>query len=113
MRVFNNGETTGERWALSGELPPEQVFITLSAAQMQLLVGDYSSPQFGIKVFIDDKGQLLGQAPGQRSFELKAATPRQLHVPEVGAQLDFTGEQGPAASVTLTQNGKTLVMPRK
>lgn len=113
MRVFNNGETTGERWALSGELPPEQVFITLSAAQMQPLVGDYSSPQFGIKVFIDDKGQLLGQAPGQRSFELKAATPRQLHVPEVGAQLDFTGEQGPAASVTLTQNGKTLVMPRK
>ncbi|HEY0954412.1 MAG TPA: serine hydrolase domain-containing protein [Roseateles sp.] len=113
LRVFNNGEKDGERWALSGELPPERSYISLSPAQMQALVGEYSSPQFAIKVFIDDKGRLLGQAPGQRSFELQASSPRQVHVPEVGAQLDFTPAEGQVASVALTQNGQTLVMPRK
>lgn len=40
MRVFNNGEKGGERWTRSGELPPERTFMTLTAAQMQALVGD-------------------------------------------------------------------------
>jgi len=113
MRVFNNGESKGELWTLSGELPPERAFLTLSAAQMDSLVGEYSSPQFSIKVFIDDKGRLLGQAPGQPSFELMASTPRQLHIPQVGAQLDFSAGEGKATSVTLTQGGQTLLMPRK
>lgn len=113
MRVSSNGEKDGERWTLVGELPPESTFTTLSAAQMQALVGNYASPAFAIKVFIDDQGRLRGQAPGQPSFELVASTPRQVFVPQVGAQLDFSGESGPAPSVTLTQGGQTLVMPRK
>ncbi|WP_457423778.1 serine hydrolase domain-containing protein [Roseateles sp. P5_E7] len=113
LRVFNNGEKAGERWTLSGELPPERAFLTLSAAQMEALVGEYSAPQFSIKVFIDDKGRLLGQAPGQPSFELMASTPRQMHIPQVGAQLDFSAGEGKATSVTLTQGGQTLLMPRK
>lgn len=114
VRVFNNGERAGERWARSGELPPERSFITLSPAQLQLLVGDYAAPQFSIKVFVSDQGRLLGQAPGQPSFELQASTPRQVHVPQVGAQLDFGGEEGqPATALTLRQGGQTLVMPRQ
>ncbi|MDR7295551.1 CubicO group peptidase (beta-lactamase class C family) [Pelomonas aquatica] len=113
MRVFNNGEKEGERWTRSGELPPEPAFITLDPAQMQALVGDYSSPQFSIKVFIDDKGRLQGQAPGQPAFELMAASARQIHVPQVAAQLDFSPEEGKAASVTLNQGGNKLVMTRK
>jgi CubicO group peptidase (beta-lactamase class C family) len=66
MRAFNNGERAGERWTRSGELPPERAFITLTAAQMQALVGDYSGPGFSIKVFVDDKGRLQGQAPASR-----------------------------------------------
>jgi hypothetical protein len=42
-----------------------------------------------------------------------ASTPRQAHVPQVGAQLDFGTEEGKAGSLTLTQGGQTLVMPRK
>jgi D-alanyl-D-alanine carboxypeptidase len=113
VRVFNNGESKGELWTLSGELPAERSFMTLNAAQMDALVGEYSAPQFSIKVFVDDKGRLLGQAPGQPSFELMASTPRQAHVPQVGAQLDFSAGEGKAASVTLTQGGQTLLMPRK
>ncbi|MFG6487312.1 serine hydrolase domain-containing protein [Roseateles sp. BYS78W] len=113
LTVFNNGEKQGERWTRSGELPPEREFIQLSAAQMGALVGEYSAPQFSIKVFINDKGRLMGQAPGQPAFELLATTPRQVHVPQVGAQLDFGAEEGKAGSATLTQGGQTLVMPRK
>jgi len=113
VRVFNNGESKGELWTLSGELSAERAFLTLSPAQMQALVGEYASPQFAIKVFVDDNGRLLGQAPGQPTFELLASAPRQLHVPQVGAQLDFSAEEAKAGSVTLTQGGQTLVMPRK
>lgn len=114
LSVFNNGEDDAERWTRTGDLPAERAFMPLSAAQQQALLGDYSSPQFSVKVFIDDKsGRLLGQAPGQPAFELKASTPRRLHVTEVDAQLDFSPEDGQAVSVTLTQGGNKLVMPRK
>jgi CubicO group peptidase (beta-lactamase class C family) len=113
MRAFNNGERAGERWTRSGELPPERAFITLTAAQMQALVGDYSGPGFSIKVFVDDKGRLQGQAPGQPAFELMASSPRQVHVPQVEAQLDFSAEEGKPASVTLTQGGRKLAMARQ
>ncbi|HEY1128365.1 MAG TPA: serine hydrolase domain-containing protein [Roseateles sp.] len=112
LRLFNNGENDAERWVRSGELPPELVFIALSAEQKQALVGDYSSPRFAIKVFIDAQGRLQGQAPGQPAFELMASTPRRAHVPQVGAQLDFGAEEGRPASVTLTQGGNQLVMAR-
>jgi D-alanyl-D-alanine carboxypeptidase len=114
LRLFQNGETEGaERWARSGDLPTDIAFVALSPEQMQALVGDYSSPQFSIKVFIDDKGRLQGQAPGQPAFELKASTPRRTHVTQVDAQLDFSAEDGKAASVTLIQGGNRLVMPRR
>lgn len=111
--VFNNGEPDAERWARAGDLPAQAAFITLTPVQMQALVGEYTSPQFSIRVSIDEQGRLKGQAPGQPSFELKATTPRRAHVPEVGAQLDFGGDEGPATSVTLTQRGTQLVMARK
>lgn len=114
VRLFNNGEQDGaERWARSGELPPETAFIALAPEQMQALVGDYSAPQFAIKVFIDSQGRLQAQAPGQPAFELKASTPRRAHIPQVDAQLDFGAEEGKPASVTLIQGGSRLVMARK
>jgi CubicO group peptidase (beta-lactamase class C family) len=112
--VLNNGEKDdAERWLRGAELPPELAFITLSPAQMQALVGDYVSPQFAVRVFIDEQGRLQGQAPGQPAFELKASTPRRAHVPQVDAQLDFSDEAGQAASVTLLQGGNKLVMARR
>jgi hypothetical protein len=80
---------------------------------MGRLVGDYTSPQFSIRVFVDERGRLMGQAPRQPAFELQAKTPRQVVIPQVGAQLDFNGEDGQAASVTLTQGGQKLLMQRK
>lgn len=113
LRAFNNGESDSELWTRRGDLPAERSFMTLSAAQMQALAGDYLSPQLSVRVYIDDRGRLMGQAPGQPTFELKPTTPRQLYVAEVDAVLDFSPEAGPAVSMTLTQAGKTLVLQRK
>ena len=114
VNLLVNGEAAStERWVRRSDLPADLAFITLSPEQMQALVGDYAAPQFGIKVFIDDKGRLQGQAPGQPAFELKASTPRRVHVPQVDAQLDFSDEAGKAASVTLIQGGNKLPMARK
>lgn len=113
VSLFNNGEAAAERWVRRGDLPADIAFIALSPEQMQALVGDYSAPQFSIKVFIDDQGRLQGQAPGQPAFELKPSTPRRVHVPQVDAQLDFSAEEGKPASVTLTQGGNKLLMARK
>ena len=111
--MFQNGSKFGERWTRAGDAPPEAAFITLTDEQKQALVGSYVSPQFSIKVFIDEQGRLTGQAPGQPPFELQVSTSRRGHVPEVGAQLDFAPAEGAATSVTLTQGGHTLVLQRQ
>lgn len=114
VNLFSDGGSTPERWARKGDAPAAKTFIKLSAAQQQALLGSYSAPEFSIKVFLDEKGgRLMGQAPGQPAFELKASTPRRVHVTEVDAQLDFSPEDGKATAVTLTQGGGKLLMPRK
>lgn len=113
LRVFSNGDKAGERWVRSGELPAEQSFITLPAALLQSLVGEYASPQLAIKVFLDGQGRLQGQVVGQQAFVLQASAPRRFHVPEVAAQLDFSAEDGQPASATLTQNGQVIQMTRR
>ncbi len=113
LQVYSNGEAEPERWSRRGDLPAGLSFITLSPAQMQALVGDYSAPEFSIRVFVDEQGRLKAQAPGQPAFELKASSPRRVHVPQVDAQLDFSGDDGPAATATLLQGTARIVMARK
>lgn len=64
-------------------------------------------------MFIDEQGRLKAQAAGQPAFELKASTPRRVHVPQVDAQLDFSGDDGPAATATLLQGPAKIVMARR
>jgi CubicO group peptidase (beta-lactamase class C family) len=113
LSLFNNGEGNAEAWTRSGDLPADLAFITLTSAQQQVLVGDYVSPQFSVRVFLDAEGVLKGQAPGQPAFTLRASSPRRLHVREVEATLDFSAEAERPQSVTLLQNGNRLVMARK
>lgn len=113
VTVFNNGDKQGERWVRQGDLPAEQASIALTSTQMDELVGDYRAPEFSIRIFISGKGRLMGQSPGQPAFELQVRNARQVEVPQVGAQLDFSSEEGKAASVTLLQGGNKLVMRRK
>lgn len=113
LQAFNNGEGEAELWTRRGDAPAERRFIALSPPQMQALAGEYQSPELSVRVYVDEQGRLMGRAPGQPAFELRANTPRQLYVAEVDALLDFSAEDGAAASLTLTQAGRKIVMPRK
>ncbi len=113
MRVFNDGEGEGDRWVRRGDLPVERAAIALSPAQVQALVGDYSSPQFSMKIYVDEKGVLWTQAQSQAPAQLKAASPRLLYLTVVDATLEFSAEEGVAQSVTLNQGATKLVMKRK
>ncbi|MEH0166123.1 serine hydrolase domain-containing protein [Roseateles microcysteis] len=113
MRVFNDGEGEGDRWVRRGDLPADRAAIALSPAQVQALVGDYSSPQFSMRIYVDDKGVLWTQAQSQAPAQLKAASPRLLYLTVVDATLEFSAEEGAAQSVTLNQGATKLVMKRK
>lgn len=113
MRLLSTGEGEGDRWLRRGDLPAERSAITLTPTQIQALVGEYSAPQFSVKISVDDKGVLRTQSPGQPAVEPKATTPRLLYLSVVDATLEFSAEEGAAQSVTLTQGSTKLVMKRK
>lgn len=112
LRFFAEGDGEGELWTRSADLPT-QADIALTAAQKQELVGEYQSPQFQIKVFLNAQGELMAQAPRQPAFPLKASGLRELYTTVVDAKLIFEPAEGPAATATLVQGGMRLVMPRK
>jgi CubicO group peptidase (beta-lactamase class C family) len=113
LRFFPDGEGEGELWQRVGEVPAARAEITLGDAQRQALLGEYSSPQFSYKVFVDAQGVLRGQAPGQPALQLFAQSPRQLYVKEVGASFEFEPAEGAAERMVLTQGRTRLLLPRK
>ncbi len=113
LRFFPDGEGDGEVWQRVGEVPAPRAEIALGDAQRQALLGEYVSPQFSYKVFVDAQGVLRGQAPGQPALQLYAQSPRRLYVKEVGASFEFEPADGPAERVVLTQGRTRLVLPRK
>ncbi|HEY1091159.1 MAG TPA: serine hydrolase domain-containing protein [Burkholderiaceae bacterium] len=112
MRIYPNGEGEGELWQRRGDAPARPT-VTLNAAQVQALLGEYSAPEFSMKVFVDDKGVLRTQAKGQGAMEVKASGPRQLWLTAVDAVLEFSAEEGQAASATLIQGATRLETKRK
>jgi CubicO group peptidase (beta-lactamase class C family) len=101
-----------EAWARSGELPtrPE---IALSDAQLQALLGSYANERLEIRVYVDDKGQLRGQAVGQGPVTLKASSPRELFIVEIDASLSFAPAEGLAQVMTLQQGQGRFELKRK
>jgi CubicO group peptidase (beta-lactamase class C family) len=111
LRVVS--DDTEESWERVGDLPAAAAVLTLTAEQQQALVGEYSSPQFSFKVFVDAQGVLRGQAPGQPALQLYASTPRSVFVKEVDARVEFEPAEGPAQLATLLQGPAKLPMQRK
>lgn len=112
MRFYAEGDGDSEFWPRSGDLP-QRADLALSDAQRQALVGDYIGDRLQIKVFVDDRGQLRAQVPGQPVVTLKANSPRELYIVEVDASLSFAAGDGPPAGVTLLQGPVRLELKRK
>lgn len=101
-----------ETWARSGELP-QRAEIQLSEAQRNALLGSYANERLEIRIYVDDKGQLRGQAVGQGPVTLKATSPRELFLVEVDATLSFAPAEGAAQTMTLQQGPGRFELKRK
>jgi CubicO group peptidase (beta-lactamase class C family) len=112
LRFFADGDGDGELWQRVADLPPERPTVTLDAAQLQALVGQYSGTGFSFRVFIDAQGVLRGQAPGQPALQLHAESARRLFVREVDARFEFEGDSGPAPGLLLLQGPARLQLQR-
>jgi D-alanyl-D-alanine carboxypeptidase len=101
-----------EAWARSGDLP-QRAEVQLSDAQRAALLGSYANERLEIRVYVDDKGVLRGQAVGQGPVTLKATSPRELFLVEVDATLSFAPADGPAQLMTLQQGQGRFELKRK
>jgi len=112
MRFFANGEGEGVVGARSDEpLPVEAQGIALPREALDRLAGNYMAADMLLKIFIDGTS-LKAQLVGQPAFTLQASSPARFAVPEVGAEVEFAGGDGPAASLTLRQGGQTIEFKR-
>lgn len=112
MRFFANGEGEGVVGTRTAEpLPVEAQGIALPHEALERLVGNYTASDMLMKTFVDGTS-LKAQLVGQPAFTLQASSPVRFAVPEVGAEVEFAGGDGPAASLTLRQGGQTIEFKR-
>jgi len=111
MHYFADADGQGERWPRTADLPQRAEY-ALQPAEQQALVGEYKSARFSIKVFVDEQGQLRGQALGQPVVTLKASGPREIYIVEVDATLSFAAEGEQPRTVTLKQGRNTMELQR-
>lgn len=111
LRFYPDGDAA-ETWKLVSRELPDRAEIALSAQAKQVLVGEYTSPQLGFKVFVDADGALRIQVPGHPAFALKAQTPRRLFLDAIDARLEFEPAEGPARQVTLLQGSARIELRR-
>ena len=82
-----------------------QSSLTLPADQLQPLAGVYAvTPQFKLTIRADGQ-RLFAQATGQGEFELFAKAPRRFFAKVTPLEIEFDGEQGMPAALTLHQGG--------
>jgi D-alanyl-D-alanine carboxypeptidase len=112
MRFFANGEGEGVVGTRSDEpLSVEAQGIALPRETLDRLAGNYMAADMLLKIFIDGT-TLKAQLVGQPAFTLQASSPVRFAVPEVGADVEFAGGDGPAASLTLRQGGQDIEFKR-
>ena len=112
MRFFANGEGEGVVGARTDEpLPVEAQGIALPRETLERLAGNYMAVDMLLKIFIDGT-TLKAQLVGQPAFTLQASSPVRFAVPEVGADVEFTEGDKPAASLTLRQGGQNIEFRR-
>ena len=83
--------------------------ITLSAEQLEKLVGSYQlAPEFILEITTED-GQIFAQATAQPRFEIFPESPTYFFLKVVEAQMSFeVDENGIATKITLHQNGQNI-----
>ena len=112
MRFFANGDGAGVVGARTAEpLPEPPKAVALPRAALERVTGTYALGEMEMKIILEGetlKAQLTGQPP----VTLRAVSAETFDIVEVPASLEFP--TGPApGQVTLRQNGREIVFPRK
>ena len=94
-------------------LPSERKSVSVPKDVLEKYVGTYQiGPKFNIW-FTVDGAQLVSQASGQPKFPLGAESDTVFYTTAFESQLEFQKDaSGKVTSVTLKQNGRTVVAPR-
>ncbi len=113
MRFFPEDEGEGEVVVRSEEpLPAAREAIELPRAALERLVGRYLYAGMQLDIALDGD-TLSAQLAGQPAFALSAESPERFFVEVVDATLEFAPGPGPAATLTLHQNGQVLEFARE
>lgn len=107
------GEGEGEFVPRTDENPAERKVITLEAAALQPLVGEYLGEQLSFSVAWNAaRDGITIQVPGQPAFTLHAETPRRFFLKEVDASVLFAPDEGPIQRATLIQGAGVFHLER-
>lgn len=95
------------------KLPSERKSVVVPKAVLEKYVGTYQMwPGFDIWFRVDG-AQLVSQATGQPRFPLGAESDTEFYTTAFESELEFQkGASGKVVSVTIQQNGRTVVAPR-
>jgi CubicO group peptidase (beta-lactamase class C family)/ketosteroid isomerase-like protein len=94
-------------------VPPRRAAISLPTAALDRVVGAYQLTPAVVLTVTRQGSQLSVQLTGQERLPIHAAAPDRFFLRVVDAELHFAlGPTGPAASVTLVQNGRSQLAPR-
>jgi hypothetical protein len=112
LRFFANGDGEGEVAARTSEpLPGAPVAIQLPRTVLDRLAGTYANGGLTLKIYVEGealKAQIVDQPP----IGLFAKSPIRFEVEQSGASLEFPAGDAPAATVTMRQNGREMVLRR-
>lgn len=111
LRFRPDGEGD-EAWKRVGDAPAARTEVSLDDTQKKRLIGEYSSDELLLRVFLGDDGSLQVQAPGQPAFTLRTESADKAWVPEVDANLQFA-EGEPAPGMEMQQGPRTIKLVRK
>ncbi|MBW0145210.1 serine hydrolase domain-containing protein [Sphingomicrobium clamense] len=113
IRFHSDGAETASVGTRIGDAPKGPEYLDVSTLDVSGLIGTYVWPIGEFTVSQDDKGNVLGQLAGQGQAPMQPVSLTEWHVPQVGAVLTFTIEDGQATSLKLNQRGGELEGPRK
>jgi len=105
--MHQNGAATAEMGSWKGPPPVATAAVVVPAALLDSYAGTYTSLA-GDFLFRHEGGSLTVKLGSQPAFPMKAVSPTEFEIAQVGAKIRFNAKDGKIDSITLFQGGKEL-----
>ena len=107
IAFYGEGATKPVTGSHTGPPPVETAAFAVPAATLASYAGSYTS-MAGIFVFKHEGEGLTVKLGGQPALPVKATSPTEFEIPEVGAKIRFNVKDGKVGSITLFQGGQEI-----